>query len=130
MCKTRDYFKEASFTDYKGNERKFTVAAIVEDFDKMDLWIFHYPERHCVNFGISIVHESDVNKYSPELSKTIAKGKALKEKTCVGIVETQEKFLTKKSIIDAYLDAYVLKMQQNPGKFIAGYDKQKEKFGK
>ena len=127
MCKTRDYFKEASFTDYKGNERKFTVAAIVEDSGFMDLSL---PERHYVNFGISIVHESDVNKYSPELSKTIAKGKALKEKTCVGIVETQEKFLTKKSIIDAYLDAYVLKMQQNPGKFIAGYDKQKEKFGK
>ena len=124
--KDRVYYKSDSLVDFKGNERKFTVAAVTETIEAD---FFDEDDYYSTSFGLSVIRDTDLDNYDEALAKTIALGKAKKDKTIIGNIATYDKILTKKSIIEAYLDAFVTKIKQDPGEYIAGYNPAKRKAG-
>lgn len=130
------------FIDYTGKEREFIIAAVsvpVPDCEvaiipdavnghKGDCYI-EYDDKvidceKLLLLGVSVRHEED--KYSEEIGKTIAVGKALKYKgkqivaSSSGLINT--------IMVKALLQQEAEYFKRDPGSYIAGYNKRKYKY--
>jgi len=112
--------KSGSFIDFEGVEHKVVVAIAIEtlvneecDCDKITKY----------SIGMSITNPTD--KFDYNLGLEIAKGKAT----------TSEDFIISNYVhrlpelaLEALMDDTLALLQSNPGKYIKGYDKAKQKY--
>ena len=117
------------FTDYKGNVRKFIIAAVsiptdasIEEFRKYDSKLLG--SLKVLSLGISVCHEED--EFDEYIGSEIAVGKALKYRdhalysTDIGIVND--------TMVMALLKQEAEYFKRNPGRFISGYDEAEQKY--
>lgn len=107
------------FTDFAGKVREVVLCAVSTDemgFGKE------------LRLGVSVQNPHD-NIVNTELAKTIALGKAMKDKSCAGIlmVILNDGMINAK-VVDALLEQEMEYFKTNPGKYIKGYNKDKELF--
>lgn len=124
--KDRTIFSEGTFTDYSGEIREYTLAAYTTETKMMDFTFenSYILDAYQVNIGIAVRNVGD--KYNSSLAKTIAEGKARKKPIMTYGVD--HKFLIKKSILTNILDEISDAFVEDPGKYIAGYDKSKARY--
>ena len=137
--KTKVAYKEGKFTDFKGVERPFVIAAVSVE-ENLVIPIMEEVltlRQKGVYFGISVLHPTDLgNKpiikggveiqvpiYNVEIGKTIAKNKALKPETCINYVSSNEPGILSADVINTMLDQEARYFSANPSKYLAGYEK-------
>lgn len=118
------------FTDYKGNERWFVMAAvslrpslgvlIEEDYQDID------NESKILSVGVSVCSPED--QFNEELGKKIATGKAVKHRKHA--LYTTDSGLINETMVKAILEQEASYFKVNPGRYIAGYDKDAAKYKK
>ena len=122
--KDRVVFKTGKFTDFSGKERVVTFCAIsTEDIDMFD----PYEAVKKVLLGVSVQNPRD-DKNNDVLSKVVAEGKARKEKSRVATLYSDRKGVINHRVVEALLEQELEYFKQNPGVYIAGYNKDKELF--
>jgi hypothetical protein len=110
------------FTDFTGKERQFVLCAISTDNEDLC-----FGEKS-VFLGLAVQSPIDSQR-NEELAKTIAKGKALSAKRCLGILSAiGNKGLINSRVVEALLLQEAEYFKANPGKYIKGYDKDKALF--
>ena len=110
------------FTDFTGKERQFVICAV-----STDNLCLSYGEK-TVFLGLAVQSPVDTQR-NEELAKTIAKGKALSAKRCIGSLTTfDNKGLINSRVVEALLFQESEYFKANPGKYIKGYDKDKALF--
>lgn len=115
--KDKVVFKVDEFTDFAGAKRFVTMCA-VSTIDESDTKI--------LLLGVAVQNPSDLDNPNLVLSKTIAEGKA--RRNGFGMLIASSKGLINKPVVDALLGQEMKYFKQNPGKYLAGYDKDKELF--
>lgn len=137
MVKNRVVFRNGMFTDYKGNQRQYIVAAVSERTDdcygipatvvcggmKPDV-IETRDAVKKLTLGFAICSPED--KWDEELGKTIALGKAVKRPARVMWVSHAGMINT--DVVNALVDQEMKFFENNPGCVIAGYDEAKRKY--
>lgn len=131
-----------TFTDYEGNVRNFTIAAvssvleeptIVMDVNKAIGEI--YGEKTELEFdgiqkalylGVSVQRPND--DFDLELGVKIAIGKAVKEKSRFATLYSTDLGLINSKMVAALLEQEAEFFISNPGKYLAGYNKDKAKY--
>lgn len=103
------------FTDYAGNKREFTMAAVSIQDECID---------KCVSIGVAAKRVDDT--FDAELGKTIAKGKAIKHRTFA--LYATDPGLINTTMVEALLKQEANYFKQNPGRYLAGYDKDKQTY--
>lgn len=128
--KERVEFRIDSFIDYTGIERKFVMAAVsletdAEVYEENDCW---EDEATCapkkLSLGVSVCRPDD--EFDEELGKTIALGKA--RKSTAHTLFSTDTGLINRGVVNALLDQEVAFFKQCPGKYIAGYNVEKEAY--
>lgn len=127
--KKRVVFKVGKFVDFTGKEREVVFAAVSQELEDTtaDTWTTCEDLFKEVRIGISVQNPKD-DVVNTELGKIIAEGKALKEKSCFGKLFATDKGFINKTVVDALLSQEVDYFKQNPGKYLAGYNKDKELY--
>lgn len=125
-------FKVDKFTDFAGKQREVIFAAVSQDFegyvvDYNDEWGDDIDVVKEVRIGISAQNPKD-DVVKTELGKVIAQGKAIKDKSCFGKIYSTDKGFINKTMVDALLEQEVSYFKQNPGKYLAGYNRDKALF--
>lgn len=137
MVKNRVVYRNGIFTDYKGNQRQYIVAAVSERTDdcygipatvvcggmKPDV-IETRDAVKKLTLGFAICSPED--KWDEELGKTIALGKAVKRPARVMWVSHAGMINT--DVVNALVDQEMKFFENNPGCVIAGYDEAKRKY--
>lgn len=137
MVKNRVVYRNGIFTDYKGNQRQYIVAAVSERTDdcygipatvvcggmKPDI-IETRDAVKKLTLGFAICSPED--KWDEELGKTIALGKAVKRPARVMWVSHAGMINT--DVVNALVDQEMKFFENNPGCVIAGYDEAKRKY--
>ncbi len=133
MKQNKTIYRTGKFTDYKGIKRPFVMCAVtskreglyltdtVNRFDTIDV-------PKAVYMGISICHESDLDKYDEEIGKIIAYGKAMKPEKSKLILTSFDKGVLTTNIINALLDQEEKFFLDNPEKHIVGYNEARIKY--
>ena len=121
-------FKLGKFTDFRGEIREVIFCAVSQDLIGKYVYVSGaYSEiPKVVRIGVSIRNSED--EFDEELGKIIALGKAKKDKTCVGKLYSTNKGMINTLMIDGLLEQELNYFQNNPGKYIKGYDQQKDKY--
>lgn len=130
MKKERVEYIVSSFTDFEGKERQFVMAALSmdlesgyevsdEDYEEVK------PVTKALHIGVSVCNAKDVSDET--LGKAIALGKARSEKTRKSLYAT-DSGLINIQVVQALLKQESEYFKQNPGKYIAGYNKAKDAF--
>ena len=127
-------FKLGSFIDFAGLERQVTFAAVSQElkecvgatFNEEIMQNFNWLVKE-VRLGVAVQSPKDLVP-NVELSKIIAEGKAIKEKSCIGKLYSTEKGFINGTVVQALLDQELAFFKQNPGKYIKGYNKDKALF--
>jgi len=127
-------FKLGSFIDFAGQERQVTFAAVSQElkecvgatFNEEIMQNFNWLVKE-VRLGVAVQSPKDLVP-NVELSKIIAEGKAIKEKSCIGKLYSTEKGFINGTVVQALLDQELAFFKQNPGKYIKGYNKDKALF--
>ena len=121
-------FKLGKFKDFKNEEREVIFCAVSQDLTKDYVYISgaYSDIPKVLRIGLSIRRSDDI--FDEELGKLIALGKTKKDKTCVGKLYSTDKGLINATMVEALLEQELKYFQQNPGKYIKGYDQQKEKY--
>ena len=137
-------FKEATFKDFKGNERSFTVCGVlIDDSDGVTTLVVGHDEEGVLNhrtddyefaevpenmlrIGLSFCHEHDTNK--PELGKVLAEGRALKEDSSNCVFTSTNSLVLNMRLVHQILDFVVADVQYAPGKYIKGYNDMEIKY--
>lgn len=117
-----------SFIDFKGQERKFVMAAVsivdneaYVDYSESENFV---DTPKCVSIGVSVCLPYD--KFDEELGKKIAYGKATKSvehrlyATDEGLINT--------TMITGLLEQESEYFKKNPGRYLKGYDAYKAKY--
>ena len=130
----RIVYKTDFFTDFAGKIRQVIMAAVSNEKNAV---AFSYNENtekgesnlfvKEVSLGISVQNPSD-GMINPELGKLIAAGKAKKQKSCFGKLISTDKGFINHTLVAAWLDQEMEYFKQNPGKYIAGYNKDRELY--
>lgn len=114
-----------TFVDYAGLERKFVLAAVsmtsedaVEDFDYIE------DEHKILSLGISVCRPND--DFNEELGKRIAQGKAVKYRDHA--IFASDAGLINKTMVGALLKQEAEYFKTNPGRYLAGYNKDAAKY--
>lgn len=133
----RIVYKVDYFTDFTGDKRQVIMAAVssekdilaIEDITSENNFSHWFNEDQIVKevrLGVSVQNPRDENNV--ELGKIIAAGKARKDKSCFGKLFSTDKGFINHKLIDAFLDQEMEYFKQNPGKYIKGYNKDKELY--
>lgn len=137
MVKNRVVYRNGIFTDYKGNQRQYIVAAVsertqnangicsvvVEDGNTPDEIICSDAVKR-LTLGFAICSPED--KWDEELGKTIALGKAVKRPARVMWVSHAGMINT--DVVNALIEQEMKFFENNPGSIIAGYDEAQRKY--
>ena len=131
MCKFIK--KVGSFVDYEGKERRFViVAASIEEECSI---VTEVPAKEqaredesyslkTLSIGVSVCRPNDT--FDEEMGTKIALGKAIKYRnhalfaTDCGCINT--------TVVNALLEQECEYIKKNPGRYMAGYDKDKAKY--
>lgn len=136
-------FKEGTFVDFKGDEREVVFAAV--SFTSEGDSVFKLPESKkkrgilssdygfakvvkTLAIGVSVRMSND--EYNAERGRAIAVGKAKKPKSRYAILVTDNKGVINTKVVEALLEQELAFFKQNPGKYIASYDRHKELYEK
>lgn len=127
--KNKEVYKVGSFKDFTGTERQvvFCAISIVEEGDLVTDTCVSESNKTLL-LGLSVQGPFDLEKENFELGRTIAKGKALKEKSRIGIIVSSEVGFINHSVVGALLEQELEFFKNNPGKYIKGYNKDKELY--
>lgn len=119
-----------SFKDYTGAERKFVMAAvslhneysvdITEDLEPID------SDHKILSIGVSVCRPTDT--FNEELGKKIAEGKAIKYRDHA--IYAVDAGLINDKVVRALLSQESEYFKSNPGRYLAGYNKDAEKYQK
>lgn len=114
----RPIFKSGTFEDYEGRVRRVTICCV--------------PKDSCCGYtelliGVAVQNPKDFDDL--ELSKVISKGKAIKYKSRCAQIDIDTKFLNI-DLIESILNNIFAQFKNNPGKFLKGYNKDKELYEK
>lgn len=119
-----------SFVDYTGKERKFVMAAvsihneycidIKEDEDTV------LNDHKILSIGVSVCRPSD--EFNEALGKRIAEGKATKYRDHA--LYAVDAGLINDKVVKALLEQEAEYFKINPGRYLAGYDKDAQKYKK
>ena len=123
-------YKVDSFTDYTGVERKFVLAALSIS-DESSIYIEESIEEiefayKVLTLGISVCRANDT--FNEELGKKIAEGKANKYRNHA--IYTTDSGLINATMVKALLEQEATYFKANPGRYLIGYDKDKQKYEK
>ena len=137
MVKNRVEFREGMFTDFKGNQRKYIVAAVSEitadengtpsmvisQGIKADKIIISDAVKK-LSLGFAICSPED--KWNENLGRDIALGKAIKRPA--RILWASHTGMINTDVVNALLNQEMKYFENNPGSIIAGYDAAEKKF--
>ena len=137
MVKNRVVFRNGMFTDYKGNQRQYIVAAVSERTDdcygipatvirggmKPDVIEVRDAVKK-LTLGFAICSPED--KWNEELGQTIALGKAVKRPARVMWVSHAG--MINNDVVNALIEQEMKFFENNPGSIIAGYDEAQRKY--
>lgn len=117
-----------SFKDFTGVERQFVMAAvslhgepdiyIEEDGDIID------NDEKVLSIGVSVCRPDD--EFNETLGKTIAEGKATKYRNHA--LYAVDAGLINETMVKALLQQEAEYFKVNPGRYLAGYDRDAEKY--
>lgn len=117
-----------SFKDYTGTERQFVMAAvsihaeldvtIEENYDCVDT------DDKVLSIGIAVCRPGD--DFCEDLGKKIAEGKAIKYRKHA--LYATDAGLINETMVKALLQQEADYFKVNPGRYLAGYDKDAEKY--
>lgn len=117
-----------SFKDFTGAERKFVMAAvslhggpdvyIEEDNDIIE------NDMKVLSIGVAVCRPDD--EFKESLGKTIAEGKATKYRNHA--LYAVDAGLINETMVKALLQQEAEYFKVNPGRYLAGYDKDAEKY--
>ena len=117
-----------SFTDYKGLEHKFVVAAVTS-FLGDDTFVADYEYgflgsvTKVVRLGISICNPIDT--FNEKTGVLKASARAEQEDPTMYL---DNKCFGKEAVVKALMEELAYEIKKDPGAFIAGYDEGKEKY--
>lgn len=127
-----------SFVDFEGKEHQIVACALSQSPETQDLkigWVdegiidedgdLYHSVYRMVTIGIAICNPID--KYDIETGKRIARHKAENIEDLPRIYTTSKGIITSELVL-AFLKQQIRFFKENPGTFIAGYDKAKERF--
>ena len=143
----RVVYKVGKFTDFAGIDRQVVFCAVSQDINSIiveGVGIDEVEEIENGDFtslldctvvegakvlriGLSVQNPQD-ERADETLGKTIALGKAKKDKSCVSKIFSTSKGLINLPMVTATLDQELKYFQSNPGVYIKGYNKDKELF--
>lgn len=117
-----------SFKDFTGEERQFVMAAvslhgepevyIEEDDEPID------NDMKVLSIGVSVCRPDD--EFNETLGKTIAEGKATKYRNHA--LYAVDAGLINETMVKALLQQEAEYFKVNPGRYLAGYDRDAEKY--
>ena len=113
------------FTDYAGNVRKFVMAAVsINEYGRI-IGTSNYAEfERKVSLGISVCRPND--KFDEELGLRIAIGKATKHSD--NVLYLSRAGFAQNKLVEAWIDQEMEYFKKDPGYFLAGYDKDADKY--
>lgn len=123
MKKEKVVYRVDKFVDYAGITREFIFAAVsilTESSDVIDFTSNKEVVKE-VRLGVSVQRAGDLVK--TELGKSIAYGKAMKDKSCVGKLYSTDKGMINATLVNALLEQEAEYFKNRPGKYLASYDK-------
>lgn len=131
---------EDKFIDFKGIERPFVVCGMIQPLEK-SVWSDYYDlegdnkgtikvtPTSVLSIGLSVCHESDLNKVDPALGKKLAEGRAEKARESASVIMliNNDKFATNKFLQET-IKGFVADLKYAPGKYIKGYNDSEAKY--
>lgn len=137
MVKNRIVFRNGVFTDYKGNQRQYIVAAVSEitanengtpsmvisQGIKADEIIISDAVKK-LSLGFAICSPED--KWNENLGRDIALGKAIKRPA--RILWASHTGMINNDVVNALIEQEMKFFENNPGSIIAGYDEAQRKY--
>lgn len=132
-------YKEGKFVDYKGLERPFNVCVCLqkEGFpprEVFDLTLVEQKDKYgdfleaesnssgVISVGLSICHESDLDKFDPAYGVCRSEGRAMKVKNCALVMPVSNTSMITADMMEAIGDTIVKDVERCPGKYIKGYN--------
>lgn len=120
------------FVDYTGAERPVTMCASSLEPDE-EVFVIGYDwslsqAKKILSLGIAVGHINDKNCWNEEIGKKIALGRSLKIGVNSPILVTTEKGFISAELVDAFLKKEMEHFKKDPGTYITGYDKAKQRY--
>ena len=131
-------YREGKFIDFKGLERPFNVCVCLqkEGFtnEVMDLTLVEQKDKYgdcleaecpsggVISVGLSICHESDLDKYEPSYGVCRSEGRAAKVKNCALVMPVSNTAMITADMMESIADNIVKDIERCPGKYIKGYN--------
>lgn len=117
-----------SFKDFTGKERQFVMAA-VSIYNETDVFVEENDvpvdnDAKVLSIGVSVCRPND--EFNETIGKVIAKGKATKHRDHA--LYATDAGLINETMVKALLQQEVRYFKTNPGRYLAGYDSDAEKF--
>lgn len=121
-----------SFVDYAGVKHEFVVVAVSQDLSDDDFTITEYSQwdqmdratiLKKVTLGIAFCNPCD--DFDLEQGVEIATGRAYKSEK--GLYSTEKGYINTE-LVSAFLAREITFIKNNPGKYIAGYNKAEQKY--
>lgn len=106
------------FKDFTGEERQFVMAAVSLHGEPID------NDMKVLSIGVSVCRPDD--EFNETLGKTIAEGKAMKYRNHA--LYAVDAGLINETMVKALLQQEAEYFKANPGRYLAGYDKDAEKY--
>lgn len=124
-------FKSDYFVDFAGETRQVIFCAVSTESNVYvtnsdDPWLDTQDPEKELWIGVSVQNPRDLE--NEELGKIVAEGKARKLKSRYATIYASNKGLINYRMVNALLEQELEYFKQNPGKYIKGYDKDKELF--
>lgn len=124
-------FKSDYFVDFAGERRQVVFCAVSTESNVYvtnsdDPWLDTQDPEKELWIGVSVQNPRDLE--NEELGKIVAEGKARKLKSRYATIYASNKGLINYRMVNALLEQELEYFKQNPGKYIKGYDKDKELF--
>lgn len=117
-----------SFVDYTGTTRKFVMAAVsMHETANVDIFENDYVidnDNKVLSIGVSVCRPADT--FNEELGKHIAEGKAIKYRDHA--IYAVDAGLINDKMVKALLEQEADYFKVNPGRYLAGYDKDAKKY--
>ena len=120
------------FVDYTGTERPVTMcASSLEPEEGTFLIGYNFKARgveKILSLGIAVGHINDKNCWNEEIGKKIALGRSLKIDVNSPVLVTTQKGFISAELVDAFLKKEMEHFKKDPGTYITGYDKAKQRY--
>lgn len=120
------------FVDYTEAERPVTMcASSLEPEEGTFLIGYNFKVRgveKILSLGIAVGHINDKNCWNEEIGKKIALGRSLKIDVNSPVLVTTQKGFISAELVDTFLKKEMEHFKKDPGTYIAGYDKAKQRY--